>query len=741
MAILMHGNWDISVAQKEAGRAQRFLVSGALSGNGAHEGVVGASVVQVRGSSWSLIIQSLADGVWQSSVDKLQFTSANCSYFRIASDDGGGGGVSDMDFNDLVLQCTAVATNGATDYFVYGHVSTYDGICFMNPCWRDWLVIDSRFKLMEALKYPILHDYITKYYPYAALELAVKPPIPMPDPPPFSPMVLPLQGDTLLPNKQATLFKSVQYDLISQTGRGIDPELLGETFMPVKSFTLANTVAKFDVSKIAIGSLIDKFRFRCSTDNYGSGILRFIEYDRTGAEMAGGAYTGTGGRQVMGQAITDSFGNYLFRFSRSEFQNIDELTTDVAAGESFFAQVKPDIIVQIINPLNTSQVLYETPLNANISTCKRLNICIPKDSIGSSANPCVGQSLIQYIGNTLVAADSAGNRGGAGITLNSSGRVSGNGLNCAAWSGSLNVIGCQMNSAAIAYYTIRSRQVGTVLWKNVDHNEPCSLPRMFGGFIGTQSIRTTQDLHIDGGGLVKTDCYLNVESGLFGAGWITSINLKATLTTAKYTNMTGAGGVEFRLEGYDSSGNKLTGVDERILLYLDNKGIEAIIAPTVTLGGVPLGNCALFTLPKNAANNPIENAPLTVHLKAVQDNGFMGKYTLTIGKGAIGEIDLVKVGAWSPNPNTTDFSTGIQIGRAYKLTSVASCPAFTGTPDEGAVGDYIDMVVQPATTWLEANQTFCAFRLRIGGHIRHTDGTYHNPSYNSNEVLIGIQRV
>jgi hypothetical protein len=754
MAILMRGNWDISVAQKEAGRDQRFIVSGAFSGNGVHPGVVGASVVQVRGTAWSLIIQNLADGVWQNSVDKLQFPSSNCSYFRIASDDGGGGG--DLDFNDLVVQCTAVATSGATDYFVYGNVSVYEGLCLFNPCWRDWLVIDSRYKLIEALKYPILRDYITKYYPNAPLELAIKPPIPMPDPPPFRPLVLPLQGDTLLPTKQATLFKSVKFEdnTLGKKSRGVDEELLSDTYVPVKSISLANTVARFDVNKIAIAGLAEKFRFRCNTDAYGSGILRFIEYDRTAAEMAGGAYTGTGARQNMGQVITDSFGNYLFRFSRTDFQDVQELSLDVAAGESFFAQVKPDLIVQILNPLNTSQVLYETALNANISTCKRLNICIPKGSIGVSSNPCVGQSLIQYVGNTLVARDSAGNRGGSGTALHTSGRVSNNGLHCAAWSGTLRLVGCLMADPNMPYYTMRYRRVGEATWQNVE--EGCWLPRMVGGSISDYSIRTTQSLRIDGGGPVTTNCYMNVNSGFpaFGTGWITSINVKALLTTSFYTNISRRGAVEFRLEGYDSAGNKLSGVDESIVLYLDNHGVESVIDPNVSLGGSPLGNCALFTLPKDAAGNPIENAPMTVRLKAVQESGFMNQYSLTIGKGAVGNIDLIKVGGWSALPNTTDFPNAANktsLGRAYNFASTAHsafCPTFTGTPDEPTVGDFIDVIVQPDISpitpngnWLEPNQNFCAFRLRVDGSIRHTDGTSGYPNFSSNEVLIGIERV
>jgi hypothetical protein len=43
--------------------------------------------------------------------------------------------------------------------------------------------------------------------------------------------------------------------------------------------------------------------------------LTFEEYDRTLVEQAGGPYTGTGNRRLLGDTITDMFGNYVFRFS------------------------------------------------------------------------------------------------------------------------------------------------------------------------------------------------------------------------------------------------------------------------------------------------------------------------------------------------------------------------------------------------------------------------------------------
>jgi len=122
----------------------------------------------------------------------------------------------------------------------------------------------------------------------------------------------------------------------------------------------------------------------------------------------------------------------------------------------------------------------------------------------------------------------------------------------------------------------------------------------------------------------------------------------------------------------------------------------------------------------------------------------MGQYSLTIAKGAIGNITLTRT---SPAPavfHTTAQPTGAgqtQVGRFYSDTgNLISC-FFSGTPDEpGFPGDYIQLTLRPENNWLEPDQNFCAFRIRVDGYIRHTDGENSNPNYSTNEVLIGIER-
>lgn len=751
MAILMQGSWNIQVTQKFAARDQRFIVSGAASGNGIHPGVVGSPVVHVTGSSWSLQVQNKNGTVWQNSTEKILLSPAPCAMFSLASDDGGG---NDQDFNDLVLQCSTVATSGATDYIVYGHVSYYEGLCIFNPCWRDYIVIDTYTSLQKALEYPELRDYIKRVYPD---RFSKKPGLPVPPnpPDPFKPLMLPLQSNQLIPKQEATLFRADKNisDDIKRKGK---EEASVEKLTAVSSIALNRFTNDrvIDIDKVRIGRIVDKLPFYCNVQSYISALLRFVEYDRTAAELAGGPYTGIGTREILGNVITDNFGNYVFRFQRTDFQDALELENDVASGESFLVQRKPDLLVQILDPSNVNRVMYESGLYANVNTCRRINICIPKSVIGTTVNPCAGQSIIQYIGDIYLGADSSGNRGGLGYSLHNSGRISGNGLSCAAWRGRLNLISCRFTDPAIAYYTVRYRRPG-IGWTNVE--EDMTLLNVSSGSPINTSIRTTQNLSVDGLPLALTRCYFNVEAPPptipQPAGWITSINYKAFLTTGNYTDITGKGRVEFRIEGYKADGSKIAVIDETIALYLDNNLWSVELDEDITMDGTTLGNCALFSLPSNGSGGFIEDAPIEVRFKANQLSGFMGAYSLSIGKGAIGNINLLKAGnhlpsGWNNLPNTTPFADGgSTVGRAYSFSSSspsAVCPTFNGTIDEigaDSDGDFIKIKVKPNLRWLEVGQNFCAFRLRVDGFVRHTDGdTYWNVNFSSNEVLIGIER-
>lgn len=753
MAILMQGTWNIQVLQKEAARDQRFIISGAASGNGTHPGVVGSPIVTVSGFDWNLTVQSKSGTTWLNSTEKIQFPTSAFSGFKILSDDATA--TPDLDFNDLVLKVTPVAASGATDYFVYGNVSCYKGFCrIFNPCFPRYIVIDSYASLKEALLNPALRDYIQKIYPDKVFEQPIKLPIPIPDPPPFTPLMLPLQDDFLLPNKEATIFKRQENEQHNNKKSSKEANEATETFTAISSARLTNPVAASGVTsainKAAIARLKDKIRIGCDVDAMPFAILRVLEYDRTDAEKAGGPYTGTGNRQVLGYAITDNFGNYVFRFQRTDFDDLAEVNADTASGENIFVQFKPDLIIQLLDPEDTGSVLHETALYANVGTFKKINICFP---CVSGPKACNGQGIIQYIGDLLVIKGTTGTRGGDGNILGSSGKITNAGANilCAAWQGRLRLIACLKNDA-IKFYTVKYKLPfePDSAFKLV--TEGCTLPK-FNGIdplpVAT-SIRRSRTIN----GVTNTECYENVENSVDANQWITTSNLKAILTSFTYVNdklpVTQQGTVQFRIEGYqgDAAGTKIATVDETIDLYLDNRGVEADIDPNIHMAGTTLGNCALFTLPFTIVNGAKivsdEKTPITIRFKAKQESGFMGQYAISIGKGAIGNITLERTAPAPPVFHTTALPTAAgqtHVGRFYSDTgNLISC-FFSGTPNEpGFPGDYIELTLRPENNWLEADQNFCAFRIRLDGHIRHTDGENSNPYFAATEVLIGIER-
>jgi hypothetical protein len=81
-----------------------------------------------------------------------------------------------------------------------------------------------------------------------------------------------------------------------------------------------------------LGKLRDRLKWYCSVKDQPGLLLRFQEYDRTAAELAGGPYTGEGDREFLGLTVTDEVGNYIFRFSRDLGDIVDELDDQVTGG-------------------------------------------------------------------------------------------------------------------------------------------------------------------------------------------------------------------------------------------------------------------------------------------------------------------------------------------------------------------------------------------------------------------------
>ncbi|HEU4389501.1 MAG TPA: hypothetical protein VFV34_16980, partial [Blastocatellia bacterium] len=680
MTIKMQGSWTVQVKSKNAAFPQRFLIDGADSINGAsisHQTFPGTPTtppVEVDGNNWTITIQNDPGTGFQDSDDRIKFPAiAGLQYqFDIESNDAG----ADQDFNDLILRCRTPRT--PIDFVLYGNVSYYGSGCILNPCFRRFVVIDTLESLREALKTPVLREPIEALYP-ERIPRGPIPPGPTPDPP-FRPLVIPLDSQSALPPKLAQVLKVT--DAPTPTNGPAKAKRAEE--LPTRSVSVQRTVplsvaepfTKLAVDRLSLAGLIDRLPRLCDSGPLGGFHLRFLEYDRTNAELAGGAYTGTGNRRVLGTAVTDANGNYIFRFSLTLGDVLQEVFTDIAVGEDALVQVMPDIIVQVLDPMAPGGVLFETAPFFNVPLFKRIDICVPKSKLPGGPRACIESQIIQAIGDITVGPgahpDGTGARVGFNNSLNADGLITARNSNapparCAAWAGTLSFFAC-LSNPAIKYYTIRFKKRSESGWhfliERYEYDRVDGTTQLVGPF--------DISLSVDGGPLNPTKAYHNIETE---SGWLPAFKLrKAQISSAAYepAETDPQEPILFRIEGYRADGTKFAGADDIINLYIDNT------APDYALESVAMVNpdgtlqhgdeCALFTVP---ATNP--GAPMRVRFRANDRERFLNAYGVSIRKG-------------NPPPGAPAFNfagTGPgAISGAYSHSDDLACSSFEGTFDD-----------------------------------------------------------
>ncbi|OFX33039.1 MAG: hypothetical protein A2Z07_00530 [Armatimonadetes bacterium RBG_16_67_12] len=724
MAIPMQGSWTVSVKSKSAAFLQRFVIAGADSGNGTYTGEVATPAVSVTGANWRIQIQNNPGSGFIDSADQIKFpTVSGLQYhFDIESNDAGG----DEDFNDLILTCSTPVTD--TDFIVYGNATSYSGRCFF-PCWRGWFVIDSPAALARALGYPAMRKAIETVYPE---RVRIKP-IPQPDPPPFVPMLIPLNDDRLIPAKRVQLIRLPKEEpKLTRASKATD--VAGQAFS-VRTAAITSFAEKSGatIDRIGIGSILDKIFPLCSTETLAGFPISFEEYDRTSAELGGGAYTGTGTREALGQAATDRNGNYVFRFSRSIAEFIEESNIDVGVAEDEVVQSMPDLIAKLLDAMAPGGVAFESAPYWNVPVLKRIDLCFPKPA----RTGCQGGRNIQALGAIRLGISDTVFDGDGRITCTDTTLSDVPQARCAAWFSRVRLFGCFIGSGtAVTQYTIRHRRKNMVTgvfgpWEF--YQEGMFLQKI--GFLIPQQIGPFDRMLevVNGGGLVAAKAYDNIEQNLAWAAsdWF----LKAVISTGGGTPAyaPSPGTVQFRIQGYDAAGNFVVGATDTVTMYIDNT-VPDLDLPSVQMGAQTGGDCALFSL----TGEP-DPAKLTVVFKAVQNQGFLGRYDLTVRKGNIGGFAIATT--TGPAGETSGALSG-----AYTHTSAINCGQLFGTrpPDEplADAADYVTAYIIPASgNWLAPGQPFCTFSVNVGATMRRTNG------YNSAEdpfgpvqYLLGIQQ-
>ncbi|MFZ1395250.1 MAG: hypothetical protein WAS33_00030 [Candidatus Promineifilaceae bacterium] len=691
MAMTMQGNWTVQVKSKTAAFAQRFIIQGSSNGkDGVYDGVTSTAPVQVDGAQWTIQIQHKPSGKgasWQPSAMRLgtPARSGGQIVLDVFSNDSGG----DADYNDLVLTCGM--TESASEYVVYGKVRSYHGLCGFNPCF-PWFVIDTWPQLKALLNYQAVKDALSELYPERLKRLEKYRHLPLEELGPFTPLMLPTAVPPQLTLTQNNTF-ALRPELASVAASKIRPEVY-----------------------LDLGKLRDRLRLYCSVKDQAGLLLRFQEYDRTAAELAGGAYSGTGDRETLGLTATDEVGNYIFRFSRDLGDVVDELDDQVIGGPNLTTQLQPDLLVQVMSGPGETDVLFETGLHANIPNLRRINLCIPEHLLNTGP-ACQGGRAIQSIGNIWTVA-------GVGNSFDGDGRITATNVNGpkitkGAWYGNLDMFACFLAHPEVTHYTIRYRRPGGG-WNYVQEELKHIYIPQIGNPTSTQHKVGPFNKTLSGGPSVPA--YKNIESD---GQWIATHRLrKAQLTSGIYAPNSDPGTVYFRLDGYkEVSGElvKVTGADDSITLYIDNRRIEGDIA-SVSLGGNAPGECALFEL-------PTPDAPITLRFRADHPGGFAQAYSVQVYRGS---------GTPVPVSDLTPPAQPLSLSYDEPTHGNAFFGTFNAVAPDGA--NYVEAQLQPdGGAWLPEGKPFCAFAFEIHGSTRATNGYGLAGGGRLDLELVGIQ--
>jgi hypothetical protein len=697
MTISMQGSWTVSVKSESAGWAQRFRIAGSSNGaDGTYAGDPATTPVFVTGAQWGITVEHNPSGPvsWSPSRHRLDNfrISGGQFLFDIGTDDAAG----DEDFNDLVLTCSVPLS--VSEYLVYGNVKTYTGACLLNPCYPHYYVIDTPLQLERLLEYAPTRRLIEKLYPERVKPL-IRRPFPEPDPAPFRPMMIPTGR---MDEPGLAISGPMASDRADQAGRARRTKS-AEAAQPSYSL-VANAAMSVDPaykdSLLAIAKIKDSLKLvPCEVTPVSETLLRFMEYDRTEAEKLGDPYTGDGGRNALGMTATDELGNYVFRFSQTLTELAEEVG-DIAAGEDLTTQIRPDVILQIMESLPDG-VAYESAPYYNIPNVKRINLCLPQSAVGRPPTACQGGRAIQAIGNIFIVPH-------PGTTLHPDGTISNTSttgpiVDHAAWTGTLDFYACFLDANPdVEYYTISYRRQGESGWNFVTQDYKHLKKQPDGTWLNTRVGPDPVELRINGPSNPKVfvGAYKNIEED---PEWIfTHRNRKLQLYSSLYQPVAGA--VEFTIEGYAANGERVPGAEDAVNLYIDNH-VSGGLIDYVKYGTEEPCECAVFDLPS-------AGEPLSVRYKVTDVEGFMAEYALRVYRGS---------NTFLP---TRDAATSSPVAFSYPFPSSPTPDRFRGTLDQTLdPAGYVEVSLEPtAGAWLPTGVTFCAFSFELTTRDRVTNG-------------------
>jgi hypothetical protein len=761
----MQGNWTIAVKTKAAAFAQRFVISGAISGNGTYAGVVGAAPVHVTGSVWTINIQNNPGSGFQNSDARIKFPSVVGSniVFDIESNDAG----ADTDFDDLVLTCKT--PNNWDEYVMYGNVSCYSGTCYFNPCYRGWLVIESQLALQAALKNPYLSAAIKELYPERIPPVIVNPN--PPDPGPFKPIMINLTNTSQAAGRIANVYdKSIAYEQVTTAATKKAAVAAVENAAPVSEIRLAKSmpvvagagVRSMSYNLSAIAELKAGIKRFCVTEKLPFLSLDFTDYDRTFAELHGSPYLGNGDRTALGSAATDMNGNYIFRFTRSFSEAWEDAFNDVAVGENQFTAYRPDVIVSVPNSTPGAPVLYESAPHWNISNLYHLNLCFPCSKVKPTVH-CFNGNLIGELGNVAIGGtqNTTGSTAPANLDrfqygnhLHADGTVSvqifpnqaGFHATNACWVGLIDWKGCMYNTQRhaadpmISYYTMRFRKPGGA-WQFVNETYTHRIVRATNPANYTGDLVGPYPMTLNVGGVAtpSVPAYRNIQKEMLhdGVAWeFSDIDRFMQMNSAIYEAGT-PGKVYFMVEGYDAAGNLVPGAKDLIALFIDNSGINYSLDNVwFDVDGVNVikSDCNLYRM-----TDAYLDTPLHITFKANDSMGFLENYSLGFSKcGSEFDVNELMGGILKP---------GISSGTNPSAADIVAYIPYRGTAELSKFGDANAHTIEytpklPNTKWLNPGEYYTMLFVSLNASKRQTNG-YNSGLYTASGTgaVVAVERI
>jgi len=757
MIITMQGNWTVRVKSKNADFPQRFIVSGAATGNGTYNGVTTTPAVSVSGSQWTIAVQHNPGTGFQLSDAKIKFPhQVGTNYeFDIGSNDSG----ADEDFDDLILTCsTPVAVN---NFVIYGNVSLYSGRCIFNPCRRDIFVLETPYAFQTALKNAHLRTVLEKLYP-ERIPIKINPN--PPDPPLyFKPIVLDLYGEATQPKTLFNVSRVEETGKPSKSAKEPDSSQTSRDNVQLEQSISTRSIASesiFANNRYEIAKAIDAFYRICRVEPASGITLTFEEYDRTIAEQAGGPYTGTGHRRLLGDTITDMFGNYIFRFTFDmTFPGLED-SADSFPGQTADVFAYPDVIVKVTG-VAPWDVLYESAPYFNIPNLRRINLCLPKSTVHINSS-CKNGNLIGSLGNVFIGgnqntaasfAAAALRRYGNSNFLEETGVISVNSslaqfnVECASWGGVIDIFGCiydetkSLADNTIRWYTIRIRRAGTSNWTFVSENykHPLFHKRNLPNYIGDDVGSFPVSLHVDGGAAVTRPAYKNIRRELHTGGpntdWENAhIDRLIQLNTGLYDMEGGEhspGTFYLRIDGYDDAGNPVGGKTDMIALFIHNKELNfGFSGPNFTDSSIVNAGCGLYRL-TDAQNN----AEMQLSFMANDPEGFVDNYHLTMGRCPSPMIAL------DTSPMGVVAAGATVLAEGVSTSTHHACNGFEGTLEDFGAG-MISVTLDPGTGevgWIKSAEYFAVYSFSLTAQKRVTNGYNGGLSgtyYGSGQIMV-----